>query len=103
MNANYIVADDIMFPNIIIERRYFNNEFAGYRMTAEDGYVFYDTTENEVIIDPDTIEEIPVTYYYTLSYLPGNYNFDNFPWVAVPRDSVDENLIFGSDPKHEVI
>lgn len=27
---------------------------------------------------------------YTLSYLPKNYNFDNFPWVAVPRDSVDE-------------
>ncbi len=95
MNVNYIVANDIVFPGITVERRYFNNKSAGYRMTANEGYLFYDSTANEVAINPDTGEETPVTYYYTLSYLPCNYNFDNFPWIAVPRDSVDENLIFG--------
>ena len=74
-------------------------------MTANEGYVFYDTTaENYEQPTPDS-EPIPVTYYYTLAYLALNYNFDNFPYVAVLRSSVDENYIFGggNDTEHEVM
>ena len=86
---------DFNFPNITIEGGYSNGVLSLYRMAANDGYVMYDTTANDTETDPDTMEEIPVIYYYTISILPLNYPFDNFPWVAVPRDSVDENYIFG--------
>lgn len=101
---NYVIATDLVFPNITIERRYSNGEHRGYRMTANDGYVFYDTTANDVELDPETGEEISVIYYHTIAFLPNNFNFDNFPYVAVPRDSVDENYIFGGgNNDHEII
>lgn len=85
------------FPNLTIEERWHNGTMRGYRLTANEGYVFYDTTANNTELDPETMIERPVTYYYTLAYLNSNYNFDNFPYVAVLRSSVDENYIFGSD------
>lgn len=99
----YEVATDINIPNITIERRLSDGVLTGYRMTANEGYVFYDTTANNTELDPETNEEIPVTYYYTIGILSKNTNFDNFPYVAVPRDSVDENYIFGvGDNDHGV-
>ena len=91
------------FPNLTIEAMNLNGEQKGYRLTANEGYVFYDTTENNTEIDPETMDEIPVTYYYTIAIMPLNYNFDNFPYVAVSRDSVDENYIFGGgNNDHEI-
>lgn len=96
---------DYNFPNITIEATYLNGRHTGYRLTANEGYVIYDTTANDTEIDPDTMEEIPVIYYYTISILPLSYPFDNFPWVAVPRTDVDENYIFGggNNTDHEVM
>lgn len=93
------------FPNLTIEERWSNDVMRGYRLTANSGYVFYDTTANNTESDPDTGEEISVIYYYTIAYLPSNFNFANFPWVAVPRDSVDENYIFGggNNNDHEIM
>lgn len=93
------------FPNLTIEERYSDGILRGYRLTANEGYVFYDSTANDVEIDPDTMEQIPVTYYYTLAYLPLRHDFDNFRYVAVLRSSVDENYIFGggNEPNHEVM
>lgn len=101
----YVLATDIMIPNISIYRTYVNGNHTGYRANANEGYVFYDITANDVEFDPETDEEIPVTYYYTVAILPKNINFDNFPFVAVPRDSVDENYIFGGgdNKDHEVM
>jgi hypothetical protein len=100
----FILATDIIIPNISIYRTYVNGNQTGYRANANEGYVFYDKTANDVESDPDTGMETPVTYYYTIAILPLNINFDNFPFVAVPRDSVDENYIFGvGDNDHEVM
>lgn len=101
----YEVATDIVYPNITIERRLSDGVLSGYRFTANEGYVMYDTTANNTELDPETMEEIPVIYYYTIGILPTNFNFDNFHWVAVPRDSVDENYIFGGvdNNDHEVM
>lgn len=93
------------FPNLTIEERHSNGAFRGYRLTANEGYVFYDSTEENYEPDPNNpMLQIPVTHYYTLAYLPSNYNFDNFPYVAVLRSSVDENYIFGvGNNDHEVM
>lgn len=105
MTVTYEIATDLVFPNITIFRRMVDGVHKGYQMNANDGYVVYDTTANNTELDPDTMEERPVTYYYTGAFLPTNYNFANFPYVAVPRDSVDENYIFGGGDNndHEVM
>lgn len=93
------------------------NEHVMYLVRPVDGYVMYDTTANDTepvidsetglpVTDPETgaVVERPVTYYYTVMYCPKTTNFDNFTWVAVPRDSVDENYIFGGgNNDHEVM
>lgn len=100
-----ILATDLIYSNLLVYRTYTDGEFTGYKVVPESGYVMYDTAANDVECDPDTMEEIPVIYYYTLLYLPKFFSFDNFTWVAVERSSVDENYIFGggNDNKPEVM
>lgn len=98
------VATDIVFPNITICRQYADGVLYGYRAYPNEGYVMYDTTDNNIDFDAETGEEISVTYYYTMAGFPANFNFANFTWVAVPRSEVDENYIFGGgDNDHEVM
>ncbi len=99
LNTNY------NFPHIDIYNRLGDGVLSGYQAIAHEGYVMYDTTANDTEIDPDTMEERPVTYYYTLRGFPATFNFANFTMVAVPRDSVDENYIFGGGDNndHEVM
>lgn len=99
------IATEFSFPHIDIYRRYADGEFWGYKVLAQEGYVFYDTTANDTTIDEETMEEIPVTYYYRIRLLTRNYDMNNFSLVAVPRDSVDENYIFGGgdDNDHKVM
>lgn len=99
LNTNY------NFPHINIFNRYRDGVQTGYEARTEDGYVMYDTTANNIEFDPVTMEERPVTYYYTLRGFSMRTNFDNFPWVAVPRSEVDENYIFGggNNNDHEIM
>ena len=113
----YEVATEYNFPNITVYRKYRDGVHASWRFVSNEGYVMYDTTAVNVepVIDPATgmpmidpttgmIVEREVTYYYTSVDCTLNYPFHNFTWVAVPRDSVDENYIFGVDePEHEVM
>ena len=98
------IATEYNFPNITVYRKLTDGVQTAWRINANEGYVFYDTTaENYEQLAPDT-EPVPVTYYYTVASLPMREDMVNFRWVAVPRDSVDENYIFGVDePEHEVM
>lgn len=92
------------YPNMTVYDRFADGVPAGWQVYANEGYVIYDTTANDVQINPDTMEEIPVTYYYTAVGLSKYHNWNTFPYVAVLRDSVDENYIFGGvDNDHEVM
>ena len=99
------LAADIVFPNINVYRIFKDGVLDGYEVKTADVYVMYDTAANDTELDPDTMEEVPVTYYYTIMSCPKTKDFSNFTWVAVPRDSVDENYIFGGggDNNHEVM
>ena len=85
-----------IYPNITVYDRFADGVAAGWEVRANEGYVFYDANANDTEIDPETMEEIPVTYYRTVKSLSRYYNWANFALVAVPRSSVDENYIFGS-------
>lgn len=93
------------FPNLTLYNKLKDGEHYAYKLVPNEGYVMYRTDANETEYDPDTGEEIPVTYYYTIASLPLRYNFANFPWVAVLRSEVDENYIFGggNDEDHEIM
>lgn len=93
-----------IYPNLTVRKRLNeSNVQIGWSVISNNGYVMYDTTQNDFIIDEETGEEVPVTYYFTEVGLPANYNFDNFSFVAVLRSEVDENYIYGSDEETEVM
>lgn len=102
----YEVATEFDFPNLTIERKLRDGVQIAWRLTANDGYVFYDTTANDTVFDPDTMEEIPIIYYYRVRSLSLNRDFTNFPFVAVPENSVPADQIFGGgggNNDHEVM
>ena len=89
------IATEFNFPNITIWRVMNGDTLAFWEVKTNEGYVMYNPNANDTEPDPETGDEISVTYYYTIKSLNPRYNFANFPWVAVPRDTVDENYIFG--------
>lgn len=91
----YELATEYSFPNISVYRKYRDGVHVSWYFSSNEGYVMYDTTKTDTETNPDTLEEIPVTYYYTRADCPIDFPFDNFTWVAVPRDSVDENYVYG--------
>lgn len=99
LNTNY------NFPNISIYNRYKDGVLCAYRAYPNEGYVMYDTTEEEWQQDSPDSEPYLVTYYYTMVGLPLRTNFDNFSFVAVLRSEVDENYIFGGGDNndHEIM
>lgn len=91
------------YPNFTVYDRFADGVAAGWRVNANEGYVFYDTNDEEVTEDPETGELVPITYYYTNIHYPRTFNWDNFSLVAVPRDSVPADQIFGGGNDHEVM
>lgn len=96
------LAEDIVFPHFFIFRRYRDGEFVQYRVEPHEGYVFYDTTEENWRQDSPDSEPYLVTIYYTIAYLNPRFNFENFNFIAVPRSEVNENDILGAGNDHEV-
>ena len=93
-------APDIVLENMTAQRKYADGVLSAVRVYANEGYVIYDTTANDMesVEDPDTGKfiERPVTYYYTMVTVPATqFSVDTFTWVAVPRSEVAENYIFG--------
>lgn len=95
--ANYTeeLMSEFNFPHIDIINILRDGVSTGYEARTHEGFVMYDTTATDAELDPETDQEVPVTYYYVRRGFPVRYTFENFPWVAVPRSSVDEKYIFG--------
>ena len=98
---------NIALPNITIQEKYLNDVLISHVLTADEGYVIYDTSANdaELKTDPETGEaiEVPVIYYYRQATIPINVPVENWTWVAVLESTVDENYIFGGGNDHEVM
>lgn len=78
------------YPDLTVWDRLQDGRPAGFRVTADEGFVFYDPTEEvPPALDPVTGEEIPGEIYYArVRYLPRNYDWSKFALEAVPDDSV---------------
>ena len=76
-----------LLPNASIERRYKGDEFKGYRITANDGFVFKET---ETYYNEETKEEEVTVSYSTVIYTPKNYDFKSFKYEIVPCEDAEE-------------
>ena len=83
-----------IYPNLTVYDRLVDGAPNGWKVTANEGYVFYDENSNDVELDPETMKEVLVTYYYVIKMLNPRYNWNNFALVAVPRKNVEEKYIF---------
>lgn len=114
----YEIANDIVMPNITVERKYADGVQTAYRLTANTGYVIYDTTDTttepmvdpetgDLVFDPETGEviEVPVIYYCRMAVIPVKHTPETWVniWVAVLESEVDENYISGVDNNTEVM
>ena len=92
-NYTFEIAEEFGIPGLTISRRIRDGVQVGWRVSADEGFVFYDPLANDVETDPETLEKIPVTYYYTIAFLPKRYDFARFHYVAVPVCNVDPKYI----------
>jgi hypothetical protein len=95
----YVISTEHnVYPNLTVYDRLKDGVLSGWKVIPNDGYVMYDTTDNNTELDENG-NEIPVTHYYTQANLSPYTNWGNFSWVAVLRSEVDENYIFGLPTK----
>lgn len=85
-----ISTEHNIYPGMTVYDCFSDGVPSGWRVNANEGYVFYDTTANDVELDESGMVEVPVTYYYVIRHLSKFYNWANFALVSVPRDSVEE-------------
>ena len=78
-----------IYPNLTIYNCYAENELYGYELTADDGYIMYNTAAKEIIVDPDTQEEVESIYYCKKAAFPLDKDLSNLTWVAVEEEKVD--------------
>lgn len=103
MAIEYVPSANITLPNITVEEVLQDDVLIGHRLTANEGYVIYDTNANDVDYDPETLEPIPVILYFRQATIPVRVPVENWGWVAVLESTVDENYIFGGgDNDHEI-
>ena len=101
----YVVSPTITLPNITVEEKYADGVLISHRLTANEGYVIYDTSANDVEYEtnPETGEdiEIPVIYYYRQVTYPIRVPVENWDYVAVLESTVDEDYIFGGGDNND--
>lgn len=99
MVITYERETDIILENITVDRQLFDGEHKAYRLTANDGYVMYDTERNVYTeIDPETGEEITVIDYCRFAVIPKGIPVENWRFVAVLESTVPPDHIFGIKP-----
>lgn len=98
---------NIILPNITVTEVISGGEVIGHRLTANEGYVMYDTSANDVIPRPDPetgeIIPVPIIYYFREVTIPVRVPVENWTWVAVPENEVPADHIFGGGNDHEVM
>lgn len=88
-NYKFEIDTTKVFENMIVEKRYIDSTFKGYRIRAIDGYTIQDsyTQYNE-----EKEQEEVVYTYSNMIYTPAKYNWDNFSYVAVKESEI--NVLF---------
>ena len=102
MAIEYNPSTSITLPNITVDEVLQDGVVRGHRLTANEGYVIYDTAAKDVepkedpetgdyILDEDgNIVEVPVICYFRQATIPVNIPAENWTWTAVPEAQAEE-------------
>lgn len=76
------------YPNLTVWDRLQDGKPAGFRVSADKGFVFYDATQISGSQINPMIGEMSLgeIYYSRLRYLPRNYDWSKFGLVAVEQE-----------------
>ena len=92
MEISYKLSTSKILPNITVEDMLQNGVLIGHRLTANDGFVIYDTAANDVVpktnLETGEIIPVPIIYYFKEAVIPIRIPFNNWTWVAVPESEV---------------
>lgn len=93
MEVKYTLLE-LSYNHISVYQRYANQTPSGYSVEAEDGFVFYNPNELIQEVDPITQEIISEHYNYLVrSFLPQNFDFHKFNYIAKPKQEVNQDYI----------
>ena len=85
---------NISLPNITVTEVISGGEVIGHRLTANGGYVIYDTAANDIAPRPDPetgeIIPVPITYYFREATIPINLPLEKWSWRAVREETAAE-------------
>ena len=81
-------STDITLDNIAVEKQFYKGNHIAYRLTANDGYVMYDTTENNRELDENG-NEVQVIYYCRQVTIPASVPVEDWTYVAVAEICAD--------------
>lgn len=88
VNYTYEESNKHIYPNIRVDARFRDGVQVGWRVIPEDEYVL---SQSMIELDPETEEEITVTDYHEVMFLPYEYDWKNFALVAVPASEAEES------------
>ena len=81
----YELAEDISLTGITVYRKFADGVHKAYRLNTDDGYVMYDTSANDTVLDEDG-NEVETINFCTLAYIPVSVPVDEWTWVAVQEE-----------------
>ena len=84
------------YPNLTVYETLSDGVLAGWRVNADEGYVFYDTNDEHLETDEGE-QEKPVIYYSAECYFPRTLDWNTFGLVAVLQSSIEDTNIHGDN------
>lgn len=77
---------DYKIPHISVFNKFWDGELSGFRLIADDGYVLYNAQMDEKIINPQTMEEETLKYYFKNADIPARREERIHCFVAVKEE-----------------
>lgn len=74
------------YENIVVEKKFRNDVFKGYRITPKEGYLLKETITE---YNEETKQSEDITTYSGVIYTPSKFNFDEFKCIAVLEDEIN--------------
>ena len=91
MEYTFLLAEDIVLPNIFVYRKLLNGAPTAYRLEAAEGYTMYDTAAQMLSEEPTTGKMLVIRNYTKDVRCPRKYDFGRCTWKAIPEGEMERD------------